>query len=135
MDGLMMHRPLRIADILTIAEDTHGGAEVVSATVEGGLHRYTYKDMAARCRKLANALAGIGVKPGDRVATLAWNGYRHLELYYAVSCMGAVCHTINPRLSAEQMIYIANHAAGQGAVRRSDLRAAGRKAGRAVSAR
>jgi len=106
----MMHRPLRIADILTLAEDTHGAAEVVSSTVEGGLHRYTYKDMAVRCRKLANALAGIGVRHGDRIATLAWNGYRHLELYYAVSCMGAVCHTINPRLSAEQMIYITNHA-------------------------
>lgn len=72
MDGLMMHRPLRIADILTFAEDTNGQAEVVSSTVEGGRHRYTYWDMAARCRKLANALEGIGVRHGDRVATLAW---------------------------------------------------------------
>ena len=110
MDGIMMHRPLRIADILTLAEDVHGGSEIVSATVEGGIHRQTYKDMGARCRKLARALEAIGIDRGDRIATLAWNGYRHLELYYAVTGIGAVCHTINPRLSAEQMTYIVGHA-------------------------
>ncbi len=110
MDGIMMHRPLRIADILRLAEEVHGGSEVVSATVEGGVHRQDYRQMAARCRRLGKALGDIGIDPGDRVATLAWNGYRHLELYYAVTGIGAVCHTINPRLSAEQMEYIVNHA-------------------------
>ncbi len=104
-----MNRPMRISDILTFAEDAHPGAEIVSATVEGGLHRTTYGDIGPRIRQLANALTGIGVKLGDRVATLAWNGYRHFELYYAISGIGAVCHTINPRLSAEQMTYIVNH--------------------------
>ena len=106
----MMHRPLRIADILTFGEETHGDAEIVSVTVEGGIHRTTYGETAPRVRKLANGLLSLGVKVGDRVATLAWNGYRHFELYYAISGIGAVCHTINPRLSAEQMIYIINHA-------------------------
>ncbi len=110
MDGIMMHRPLRIADILSYAEDVHGRAEVVSSTVEGGLHRQSYREMGVRCRRLARALQDIGIDPGDRIATLAWNGYRHLELYYAVTGIGAVCHTINPRLSAEQMTYIVNHA-------------------------
>lgn len=110
MRGLMMDRPLRIADILTYAEDMHGGAEIVSSTVEGGIHRETYRDMAARSRKLARALLALGLTKGDRVATLAWNGYRHMELYYGIPGIGAVCHTINPRLSAEQMTYIVNHA-------------------------
>ena len=110
MKGMMMHRPLRIADILTFGEETHGDAEIVSVTVEGGIHRTTYGETAPRVRKLANGLLSLGVKVGDRVATLAWNGYRHFELYYAISGIGAVCHTINPRLSAEQMIYIINHA-------------------------
>ena len=110
MRGMMMDRPLRIADILTYAELTHGESEIVSSTVEGGIHRETYREMAARCRQLARALQALGLGMGDRVATLAWNGYRHLELYYAVPGIGAVCHTLNPRLSAEQMIYITNHA-------------------------
>ena len=110
MDGMMMHRPLRIADILTFAEDTHKGAGIVSAAVEGGMHRETWPEMAARSRKLARALQGLGVEMGDRIATLAWNGYRHMELYYAVPGIGAICHTINPRLSAEQMGYITHHA-------------------------
>ena len=110
MLGQMMHRPLRVADILTYAEDIHGDEGIVSATVEGGLHRQTYRDMGARCRRLAKALRRLGVGDGDRVATLAWNGYRHLELYYAVPGTGAVCHTLNPRLSAEQLVYITGHA-------------------------
>jgi fatty-acyl-CoA synthase len=110
MLGQMMHRPLKIADILTYAADIHGEAGIVSSTVEGDLHRASYADLAMRCRKLARALTRLGIGTGDRVATLAWNGYRHWELYYAVSGMGAVVHTINPRLSAEQMLYIVAHA-------------------------
>jgi fatty-acyl-CoA synthase len=110
MDGLMMHRPLLVADILTYAADTHRQQGVTSVTVEGGLHRQTWPQTAERARKLANALLALGVVPGDRVATLAWNGYRHLELYYGVPGIGAICHTLNPRLSAEQMTYIVAHA-------------------------
>ena len=110
MQGLMMNRPLRVNDILNFAAEVHGDSEVVSVTVEGGIHRANYRGIEKRTRKLANALQKLGVTQGDRVATLAWNGYRHLELYYGIAGIGAVCHTINPRLSAEQMIYIINHA-------------------------
>ncbi len=110
MQGLMMNRPLRVNDILNFAAEVHGDSEVVSVTVEGGIHRTNYRGIEKRTRKLANALQKLGVTQGDRVATLAWNGYRHLELYYGIAGIGAVCHTINPRLSAEQMIYIINHA-------------------------
>ncbi|WGI23205.1 long-chain-fatty-acid--CoA ligase [Amylibacter sp. IMCC11727] len=110
MQGLMMNRPLRVNEILTFAAEVHGDSEVVSVTVEGGIHRTTYRDIEKRTRQLANVLKKLGVDHGDRVATLAWNGYRHLELYYGIAGIGAVCHTINPRLSAEQMIYIVNHA-------------------------
>ncbi|MCP3972349.1 MAG: long-chain fatty acid--CoA ligase [Rhodobacteraceae bacterium] len=111
MHGLMMDRPLLVADILTYAEDMHRASGVVSSTVEGGRHYQSYPEMAARCRRLARALRALGLGPGDRVATLAWNGYRHMELYYGIPGIGAVCHTINPRLSGEQMGYIVNHAA------------------------
>ncbi|WP_323770481.1 long-chain fatty acid--CoA ligase [Antarctobacter sp.] len=110
MQGTMMHMPLRIIEILDYAAQAHPGAEIVSVRTEGDIHRETYAQAYARAAQLAHALAGLGVKQGDRVATLAWNGYRHFELYYAVSGMGAVCHTINPRLSAEQMLYIIEHA-------------------------
>ena len=110
MHGMMMNRPLSIIEILSFAAEVHGEAEIVSVRTEGDLHRQTYKEAFARPAQLAHALDGLGVKQGDRVATLAWNGYRHFELYYAISGMGAVCHTINPRLSAEQMISILNHA-------------------------
>lgn len=113
MQGMMMNRPLRIADILTYAEDVHGESEIVSARVEGDIHRASYRETGVRARKLAKALLGLGVTPGQRIATLAWNGYRHFELYYAVSGIGAVCHTINPRLSVEQMSYIVAHAEDQ----------------------
>lgn len=105
-----MNRPLKIADIIDYAADTFAKGEIVSVRAEGDVHRYTYADAAKRVAQLAHGLGAAGVKPGDRVATLAWNGHRHFELYYAVSGMGAVCHTINPRLSAEQMTYIVNHA-------------------------
>lgn len=110
MKGLMMHRPLKVADILTFAAATYPQAEIVSVRTEGDLHRTTFQETAERAAQLAHGLAALGVQQGDRVATLAWNGYRHLELYYAISGIGAVCHTINPRLSAEQMIYIITHA-------------------------
>ncbi|HSC09265.1 MAG TPA: 3-(methylthio)propionyl-CoA ligase [Steroidobacteraceae bacterium] len=110
MRGLMMERPLLISSLLRHAELNHADQEVVSRRVEGDIHRYTFRDLAARSRRLANALAGLGVKHGDRVGTLAWNGYRHLELYYAVSGSGAVLHTLNPRLHPDQLTWIANHA-------------------------
>jgi 3-(methylthio)propionyl---CoA ligase len=110
MLGLMMDRPLLISDLLRHADRHHGTTEIVSKTVEGGMHRYTYRDAHARARKLANALRKLGVAPTDRVATLAWNGHRHFEIYYAVAGSGAVIHTINPRLFPEQIAYIANHA-------------------------
>jgi fatty-acyl-CoA synthase len=106
----MMHRPLLIADILAYAAEVQPHGEVVSVRTEGDVHRQTYAETARRAARLAHGLVALGVRPGDRVATLAWNGHRHLELYYAISGIGAVCHTINPRLSAEQMTYIVNHA-------------------------
>ena len=110
MQGQMMHMPLRIIDILRYAAETHEGAGIVSVRCEGDIHRETYAQAYARAAQLAHGLAGLGIGAGDRVATLAWNGYRHVELYYGISGMGAVCHTINPRLSAEQMLYILTHA-------------------------
>jgi acyl-CoA synthetase (AMP-forming)/AMP-acid ligase II len=110
MHGLMMDSPLLISSIIQYAEDYHGTTEVVSRTVEGAIHRYTYADLHKRARQLANALQALGVQPGDRIGTLAWNGYRHMEIYYAVSGMGSICHTINPRLFPAQISYIINHA-------------------------
>ncbi len=110
MHGLMMDWPLMISSIIRHADRCHGDTEIVSRTVEGPIHRYTYRDAHARARRLANALARLGVRQGDCVATLAWNGFRHFELYYAVSGMGAVIHTINPRLFHDQLVYIVNHA-------------------------
>ena len=110
LSGLMMHRPLKVADIIDYAADIHPDAEIVSATVEGGLHRATYPELRRRIAQLAHGLRAMGIKPGDRVATLAWNGYRHFELYFAIAGIGAVCHTINPRLSEEQFAYVVNHA-------------------------
>ncbi|MFN3585890.1 MAG: long-chain-fatty-acid--CoA ligase [Moraxellaceae bacterium] len=110
MLGLMMDRPLLISSLLEFAVINHPRAEIVSRSVEGGIHRYTWREAAARSAQLANALVRLGVKPGDRVASLAWNTNRHLEMYFAVSGMGAVMHTINPRLFPEQIAWIANHA-------------------------
>ncbi|WP_422019812.1 long-chain fatty acid--CoA ligase [Roseibium sp.] len=110
MKGQMMHRPLKIADLITFAADTFPDSEIVSVRTEGDIHRTTYGETAKRIAQLAHGLQGLGIEVGDRIATLAWNGYRHFELYYGISGIGAVCHTINPRLSAEQMIYIINHA-------------------------
>ncbi|MNF33913.1 Long-chain-fatty-acid--CoA ligase [compost metagenome] len=110
MNGLMQQQPLLISTLLTHAERHHGDQEVVSRRVEGDIHRQTYRDLGQRARCLANALATLGVSFGDRVGTLAWNGYRHMELYYAVSGSGAVLHTLNPRLHADQVQWIADHA-------------------------
>ena len=113
MLGQMMHIPLLTSSLLVHAEANHGDREIVSRRVEGDIHRYTYRELAYRSRQLANAMSALGVTTGQCVGTLAWNGYRHLELYYAVSGAGSVLHTINPRLHAEQVAYIANHADDQ----------------------
>ena len=113
MNGQMMQQPLLISTLIVHAERHHGDREIVSRRVEGDIHRYTYKDLAARSRRMAKALAALGVQASDRVATLAWNGYRHMELYYAVSGTGAVLHTVNPRLHPDQIVYIADHAEDQ----------------------
>ncbi|MBM2323109.1 MULTISPECIES: long-chain fatty acid--CoA ligase [Marivita] len=110
MHGMMMNRPLSVIELLRYAAEIHSAGEIVSVRTEGDLHRQTYAETFKRTAQLAHGLAALGVQQGDRVATLAWNGYRHFELYYAISGMGAVCHTINPRLSAEQMLYIIGHA-------------------------
>lgn len=110
MLGSMMNKPLLIAPLLAHAARWNGGQEIVSRRCEGDLHRYTYADAYARAGQLAHALTGFGLKLGDRVGTLAWNTYRHLELYFGVSGVGAVCHTINPRLFPDQIAYIINHA-------------------------
>ncbi len=108
--GLMMDTPLLTPSLIEYAADYHGDTEIVSRSVEGPIHRYTYRDSYARIQRLANALTRLGVREGDRVATMAWNGYRHFELYFAISGIGAICHTINPRLFHGQIEYIVNHA-------------------------
>src|SRR6476619_6744029 len=110
MHGLMMDMPLLISGLIRHADSHPGATEIVSKTVEGGIHRYTYREAHMRARRLANALQRLGVQRHDRVATLAWNGFRHFEIYYAVAGSGAVIHTINPRLFPDQIAYIANHA-------------------------
>lgn len=110
MRGLMMDQPLSIAALIRHAAQYHADTEIVSRTTEGAIHRYTYGEAYGRVQKLANALKRLGIAPGDRVATLAWNGHRHFELYYAISGSGAVCHTVNPRLFPPQIEYILNHA-------------------------
>ena len=110
MLGLMQEQSFLISDLIRHADRHHGSTEIVSKTVEGSMHRYTYRDAHKRARQLAKALQALGVKMNDRVATLAWNGYRHFEIYYAVAGIGSIIHTINPRLFPDQITYIANHA-------------------------
>ncbi|MCA8276462.1 fatty-acid--CoA ligase [Burkholderia sp. AU30280] len=110
MTGRMMSTPLLISSIIRRAARYSGGVEIVSRGSDGGIHRYTYRECELRARKLAQALEALGVRQGDRIGTLAWNSYRHLELYYAVPGAGAVCHTINPRLFPEQIVHIVNDA-------------------------
>jgi acyl-CoA synthetase (AMP-forming)/AMP-acid ligase II len=110
MLGLMQQRPLLISSLVDYAATWHGSREIVSRDPEGAFHRSTYAEVAARAKRVANALEALGVAPGDRVATLAWNGYRHLELYYGVTSSGRVLHTVNPRLFHDQLQYIMHHA-------------------------
>lgn len=110
MHGLMMESELLISSILRHADKNFGDREIVSVTADNPLHRYTYADCCRRTRQLANAMAKLGLDHGDRIATLAWNDYRHLEAYYAIGGAGFVCHTVNPRLFPEQIVFIINHA-------------------------
>jgi len=112
MNGLMMETPLLITSLIRFAAQFHGDTVITTRGVEGegAVRHSTYADVYARAQRLANALVAAGVKPGDRVATLAWNTDRHLELYYAISGIGAVCHTLNLRLADEELVYILNHA-------------------------
>jgi fatty-acyl-CoA synthase len=108
--GQMMHMPLMISTMLTHAARHNGDVEIVSKRVEGDMHRTNWAGIELRSRKLAQGLARLGLKAGDRIGTLAWNGYRHLEIYYGVSGSGMVCHTINPRLFPQQVAWIVNDA-------------------------
>jgi fatty-acyl-CoA synthase len=110
MHGLMGDQPLLVSMCLRHAANFHGDTEIVTRSVEGPIHRYTYAEAERGAGRLAKALLRLGIKPGDRVGTLAWNTWRHFELYYAISGVGAVCHTINPRLFDDQIVYIVNHA-------------------------
>jgi 3-(methylthio)propionyl---CoA ligase len=110
MRGLMGDQPLLVSMCLRHAANYHSDTEIVSRSVEGPIHRYTYAEAERGARKLAKSLLRLGIKPGDRVGTLAWNTRRHFELYYGISGIGAVCHTINPRLYDDQIVYIVNHA-------------------------
>ena len=113
MLGNMQDGQLLISGLIEHAEIYHTDTEIVSRTVEGPIHRYTLKDAANRSRKLANALGKLGLQQGDVVGTLAWNTFRHFELYFGVSGIGCVVNTVNPRLFPEQLIYIINHAANK----------------------
>ncbi|MGA0572627.1 3-(methylthio)propionyl-CoA ligase [Variovorax sp. VNK109] len=113
MLGLMQDQPLLISTLIDFADRHHRDGEIVSRRVEGDIHRYTWKDVAARSRQVAGALDALKLGVSDRVATIAWNGYRHLEMYFGVSGSGRVLHTINPRLHPEQIAWIVNHAEDQ----------------------
>ena len=113
MQGLMQDWPLVVSSIIDHARLNHPEREIVTRSVEGPIHRYTYRDMHGRSKRFAKALTRLGVRQGGVVATLAWNTYRHMEAWYGIMGIGAVCHTLNPRLFAEQLIYIANHAEDQ----------------------
>ena len=110
MLGSMMDTPLLISSLMDHAEKNFPEQEIVSVVADNPDYRYTFQDAFRRTRQLANALQSLGIELGDRVGTLAWNDHRHFELYYAISCSGAVCHTVNPRLFPEQLVYIINHA-------------------------
>ncbi len=110
MLGLMQDWPLLVHKIIDHAALYHGGREVVTRTIEGPIHRTNYKEINSRARRVAKALEKHGVRLGDRVATLAWNTHRHVEAWYGIMGLGAICHTINPRLFPDQIAYIANHA-------------------------
>jgi acyl-CoA synthetase (AMP-forming)/AMP-acid ligase II len=110
MRGLMMDMPLLLSGFIQYAADYHGDAEVVAREIEGDIHRYTYADAHERIKRMAKALQRLGIKPGEPVGTLAWNTHRHFEMFYAAPGIGVVLHTVNPRLFADQLVYIINHA-------------------------
>jgi acyl-CoA synthetase (AMP-forming)/AMP-acid ligase II len=110
MKGLMMEMPLLLSGLIDYAAQHHPKTEIVARTIEGDLHRYTYAEAGRRIKRLAKALLRLGVTPGMRVASLAWNTHRHFEMFYGVTGTGAVLHTVNPRLFADQLVYIINHA-------------------------
>ncbi|MFM9927632.1 3-(methylthio)propionyl-CoA ligase [Variovorax sp. H27-G14] len=110
MQGLMQQHQLLLSGLLDHAAAFHGEREIVSHMVDGSIHRSNWREVRQRAKRLANALTTLGVQPGERVATLAWNTHRHVELYFGVSGMQAILHTVNPRLFPEQISYILNHA-------------------------
>ena len=110
MNGLMMETPLLVSSLIEHADRHHGDAEIVSRRIEGDIHRYTYRDANRRAKRLANALARLGARPGDRIATIAWNTHRHFELFYAIGGSAMIIHTVNPRLFPEQIAWIMNDA-------------------------
>ncbi len=110
MHGLMMDYPLTMDRILEHANRIYPHKRVSTKQLDGTMHRYTYADLYKQVKRLANVLRKLGVEPGDRVATFAWNNYQHLELYYAIPCSGAICHTLNIRLFPDQLTYVVNHA-------------------------
>ena len=110
MLGLMQDHPLLISSIFEHAVNGYGNQNIVSNSIEGGIHKYNYSQWGLRTKKLANSFKSLNLSQGDKVGTLAWNGYRHLEIYYAASSSGLICHTINPRLHPDQIAYIVNHA-------------------------
>jgi len=110
LQGAIMDMPLMISSVIQYAAAFHGGIEIVARGVDGAMHRYTYAEAHQRAKRLANALGRLGVRPGDRIGTLGWNTHRHFELFYGVSGSGAVLHPVNPRLYADQIVYIINHA-------------------------
>jgi acyl-CoA synthetase (AMP-forming)/AMP-acid ligase II len=110
MRGRIMEVPLLISSLIEHAGRVHGQQDIVSRTVEGPICHTTWSEVRSRCKQLAGALEARGIARGDRLGTIAWNTHRHLEAYFGVSSMGAVCHTLNPRLHPSQLVYIVNHA-------------------------
>src|SRR5689334_21543984 len=110
MQGRMQDWPLTVDRIIEHAKSWHGDREIVSRSVEGPIVRTNYAQVYERAKRVSNVLKGLNIQPGDRVATLAWNTARHIETWYGIMGIGAVCHTLNPRLFSEQLVYIINHA-------------------------
>ena len=135
MLGLMQQRPLLISSLLDYAERYHAGTEIVSRSVEGPIRRSTWGRIASRARQVANALRRLGVAQSDRIATLAWNHDRHVEIYFGATCSGAVLHTVNPRLFPDQVRFILADAEVQLRVLRRDVRGSGRTTRTATPAR
>ena len=113
MLGLMMDDQLTITSLMRHGRSINAQSEIVSVTHDNPRHRYTQRECFDRAGQLANALTGLGLEKGQTVGTIAWNDYRHMEIYYGVASSGAICHTINPRLFPEQLVYIINHAEDQ----------------------